>query len=268
VRKTRRYLLITLLIAAVGFVSWLLLSSPSEPVYQGKPLSHWCEQFVNTLSKPDNQSQEQAGIAIRTIGTNAIPTLLVMLQAQDSKSKLMLIQLAQKQHFFHIKWTTAEFRHQEAEMGFLILSSDGKSAIPALLEIYNERHSDPNDAIRYTAENILGSMGPAAADAVPRFVQATTHTNVYIRWSAILTLGAIHAKPELTLPALARSLRDPVDYVRRDAASALGEFGTNANSAVPVLIKSLADPSSAVRGKAASALKKIDPEAAAKAGVK
>jgi hypothetical protein len=264
-------LLITLLIAAVGFVSWLLLRQPSEPVYQGKPLSHWCEQFVNTLSKPDNQSQEQAGIAIRTIGTNAIPTLLLMLQAEDSKIKLKLIQLAQKQHFFHIKWTDTEFRHQEAEMGFLILSSDGKSAIPAipaLLEIYNERHSDPNDAIRYTAENILGSMGPVAADAVPRFVQATTHTNVYIRWSAILTLRAIHANPNLTVPVLTRSLRDPVDYVRRDAASALAAFGHDAKSAVPDLIKCLADPSPAVREQAAAALKTIDPEAAAKAGVK
>jgi HEAT repeat protein len=48
----------------------------------------------------------------------------------------------------------------------------------------------------------------------------------------------------------------------------LGLFGSNAKSAVPELIKLLGDPSSNVVDHAASTLKKIDPEAAAKVGVK
>src|SRR5260370_12669481 len=108
----RRNLTVTLLIAAVGFVSWLILSRPDEPVYQGKSLSYWCDHCAaNSFLSSDQELQEQAGIAIRAIGTNAIPTLLRMLKARDSKFKLGLIQLTRKQHFFDFKWRTAESKH-------------------------------------------------------------------------------------------------------------------------------------------------------------
>src|SRR6266478_1638735 len=227
--KTRRLLLLAVLIAMLGFVSWLVLSQPSEPVYQGKPLSFWCDQYASSVGQnPDFDLHGRATSAISTIGTNAIPTLLRWLKARDSKFKLKFIELASKQHVINLRWKTAEERHYEAANGFGVLRSDGKSAIPALLEIYNGRNSDPNDNLRYTdAHFIFGCMGPAAADAVPRLVQDTTDTNIYIRWDAILALARIHAKPELTVPALTRSLRDPDQNVRESAAKSLDAFGSD-----------------------------------------
>jgi hypothetical protein len=277
VRKTRRYLLISLLIAAVGVVSLLILSQPSEPIYQGKPLSYWCEQYAaNSFPDSNMELQKQAGIAIRAIGTNAVPTLLRKLQAKDSKIKLKLLYLAQKQDFFHIKWKTADFRHYEARQGLLALGPQAKSALPALVGLYSDtKHRSYGPEEYFNGKNeltaiaqIFASIGPAAADAVPQLVLDTTANNPDLRLNVVFALSQIHARPDLAVPALTKSLRDPSDIVRSIAASGLEAFGTDAKSAVPELVKSLGDPSLSVREEAASALKQIDPEAAAKAGVK
>jgi hypothetical protein len=259
----RRILIVTLLIAAVGFASWLILSQPGEPVYQGKPLSYWCEQYAtNDLLHPNDDSKKQAEIAIRAIGTNAIPTLLRWLKTgEDSKLKLKLLQLASKQHVVNIRWKTAEVWHFEAIQGLLALGPLAKSALPALIEMYNKRGSSPFELSDVITE-INGSTGPAAADALPGFIIDTTNINPVIRWRAVQSLGQIGARPDLVVPTLTKCLGDTSEDVRYTAAFGLEASGGSAKSAVPELIKALADPSPDVRDEAASALKKIDPEAA------
>lgn len=63
-------------------------------------------------------------------------------------------------------------------------------------------------------------------------------------------------------------MKDRHHEVRRSAAKALGQLGTAAKDAVPALIETLKDENGDVRQDAAIALKKIDPEAAKKAGLK
>jgi HEAT repeat protein len=264
VRKSRRILLITLLIAAVGTVSWLLLRPDPEPTYQGKPLTYWLDIYG---AESSDEAQLKAAEAMRQIGTNTIPTLLRMLNAKDSRFKLSIMQLAYKQHLIKINWRIAQSQNNEALIGFTLLGPQGKSAVPALIEIYNERRPGPHNDPAAIA-GILASMGPAATDAVPRLVRDTTDADSMIRFIAVWTLGKIHARPDLAVPALTASLRDPEIGVRGWAPTGLGAFGTDAKSAVPDLIKALADPDSDVRNATASALKNIDPEAAAKAGVK
>jgi len=260
----RRTLLVTLLIAVLGGVSWLLLRPDPEPIYQGKPLSYWLRGF-DSGSTPS--AQGKADEAMRQIGTNAIPTLLRMLKPTDSQFKLNLIQFAKKQNLINIKWRTAWTLHREALFGFRCLGPQGKTAVPALLEIYNERRSGQyyRDCVFFA--QTFATMGPDASNAVPQLVQDTTDTKIYTRLYAVGALAGIHARPDLALPALVKSLSDPIDTIRAEAIAGLGAFGTNAQSAVPDLLKALADPSPAVRNNAASALQQIDPEAAAKAGV-
>ena len=62
--------------------------------------------------------------------------------------------------------------------------------------------------------------------------------------------------------------RDADRRTRRRAAELLGAMGTHAKAAVPDLIDALGDIDDDVGRAAAAALKKIDPKAAAKAGVK
>jgi len=258
-RKPRRILLVTLLIAVLGFVSWLLLRPDPEPTYQGKPLSYWLDGIGNGRTL-------EATEAVRELGTNAIPTLLRLLKSRDSRLKLLLIQLGSKQNVIHLKWKTAQSRRFEAQFAFTCLGVQGRSAVPDLIEIYRQSSPDPYNDNRRVVADISALVGPAASNAVPLLVRDSTDTNDLIRLSSVQALGYIHANPNLVVPLLTRSLRDPFEFVRESAASGLGPFGTNAQSAVPDLIHTLADPSIRVRGSAATALRKIDP-AAAKASI-
>jgi hypothetical protein len=259
----RRILTVMLFIAILGVFSWLLLRPDPEPTYQGMPLTYWLERVVRERSVESMES-------VRQIGTNGIPTFLHMLKARDSKFKLAVIRFAVMHHIInmnYIRFKTAETQHNYALFGFYCLGTQGKSAMPALIEISNKyRPGRDDDAV--TIAWIFAGLGPAAADAVPWLVQTITDTNVLNRLIVVEALGKIHSRPELAVPALTGSLRDPDMAVRVNAAFSLGAFESDAKSAVTGLVNALEDTSFEVRFEAASALKQIDPEAAAKAGVK
>jgi HEAT repeat protein len=266
VRKTRRYLLAALLIAILAVAALLLLRPDPEPLYEGKPLTYWLRGF-DPGSTPS--AQENAREAVQQLGTNALPTLLRLLRTKDSQFKLELLQLANKQHLINIKWRTAWTGYNETVRAFRCLGPLSRPAVPQLIQIYRERLSNPSGRDELIIAQVFGAIGPAASDAVPQLIQAATDTNhPVIRLYAVGALAGIHTRPDLTLPACIKALHDPVDAVRAEAIAGLDAFGTNAQFAVPDLVKALADPAPAVRDNASSALKKIDPEAAAQAGVK
>lgn len=70
------------------------------------------------------------------------------------------------------------------------------------------------------------------------------------------------------MPALVTCLSNNDLFAHYTAADALGKFGTDAKPAIPALIALLNDPLGLARQAATNALLQIDPEAAAKAGVK
>ena len=77
--KKRGLLLAVLFVALLGGMVWML-SAPTEPVYQGKPLTAWLNEY-NGFSGDTNQA---AYVAFREMGTNAIPALLRVIQSYDS----------------------------------------------------------------------------------------------------------------------------------------------------------------------------------------
>jgi HEAT repeat protein len=85
-----------------------------------------------------------------------------------------------------------------------------------------------------------------------------------------MSLARIHAEPELVVPALINSLNDPYSSPEKWVIlNGLGRFGTNAKPAVPTLVALLnGQYPRSVKSAAALALRSIDPEAAAKAGLK
>ena len=56
--------------------------------------------------------------------------------------------------------------------------------------------------------------------------------------------------------------------IRHDAVWSLRQLGAEAKLAVPLLLRLLSDAQEGIRSEATNALRMIDPEAAAKAGVK
>jgi hypothetical protein len=96
-----------------------------------------------------------------------------------------------------------------------------------------------------------------------------------VRNNAVVALGhfgadAKIAVPTLVVPVLTNAVHDPSLSVRFSAIQSLGMFGQDAKLAVPALVEFLntSHDDTSVRELATNALKAIDPEAAAKAGVK
>ena len=131
ITMSKRYRILTaiLLGGALGGFTWFVLG-PQEPVYESKPLSVWLEGYDDGVW--GSPQRKKADEAVRHLGTNALPTLLRLLQAEDSVLKIRLIRLAQKQHLIKVRYVPADARRREA------MSGVRKDAVKALKRIAPE----------------------------------------------------------------------------------------------------------------------------------
>ena len=270
-KKIKLFVLLAVIVGGGATFFYACQMRVVEPVYQGKPLSFWLEKYNNGFStyptgagNPDSSTPEAA---LDHIGTNAIPTLLRMLETKDSRLKLKLIELSEQQHFITIHYAKAWHQNFAAIMGFNHLGDAVKREVPvpAWIEIYDQR---PSAMAQSFIADALAERGAAAEPAVPSLLRMTTNTNAdfALRVNAIVALGRIHAKPESVVPALIQATQDKNIVVREAAIDNLGRFGTDARPAVNALVKLLSDRDPNVREIALYALEKIDPAAAKAAG--
>jgi hypothetical protein len=270
----RRLLFAALFLAVVGVVVWCLLPPP-EPRYKGQPLSAWLLGYSWSSGSPSvaigatpkfgwaNHSSPWVGwnesdAAVRAIGTNAIPTLLRMLCAHDTKTKMAFIHLIQKQQLIGFIHTPAESLNFAAAMGFRQLGPQGVGAIPDLIKIYHRNISTWSRGAATTALYDLAPFG------IPQIAQGMDSRDPQVRRMLIGALADVHAQPGALVPLLARSLHDSDPEVRITAAGALAAFGPDASSAVPDLLQLRQDQNSEVRFAAQYALDRIAPTAAPK----
>ena len=202
---------------------------------------------------------------MRHMGANCIPVLLHMIREKDSKLKLLVMSLAQKQRVVRFHFVAAAERNVEASRAFIVLGDRGKGAVPALVKMYDE---DLSKESRSAIGDALAWIGPAAESAVPVLVRGAGDPNATVRANALWALGEIRAEPELCVPVLIHALIDSNDWVRLSGAHALGMFGAEARSAVPSLRQltnsvGIFGSSGAmvvqVNWEARNALRKIDP---------
>jgi HEAT repeat protein len=238
------------------------LQQPPEPAYHGRPLVYWLEHFFPPSAYiSGGTSSPEAVEAICQIGTNGIPTLLRLAAAHDSTLTLKLVALAAKQHLIRVPFTSAWEKNRLATLGFSALGAAASNAVPALIRILDAKSSPwSQEAAAYA----LGSIGPAARQAVPSLCSALASPLGQVRMAFVMALGRIHAEPGRAIPALTKSLTDSDQSVRQYATEALGRFGADAQPAVPALI-ALCDQHTAESLHAATALGLMGP--AAKAAV-
>lgn len=268
-RKRAPILFAFLLVAIIGVVVWLVLRQ-KEPVYQGKRLTTWLQPNTELVTMPINmvhmvERRNRVNEAVRAIGTNAIPTLLRMLRAKDATFKLQLIRLAQKQHWVAIRPVPATERNHMGSTAFFALGHDADSALPALIDIYEQNISPES---RRSTLMVIGNLGLPAKRIVPTLLLQTTDPNREVRHDAVWALAQMHCEPEQVVPALMKALHDSDYRIRVNAATGLGAFGPAAKQAIPALVESLKDKDPYFRDSATTALIAIDPQAAAQAGVK
>jgi HEAT repeat protein len=149
-----------------------------------------------------------------------------------------------------------------ASYGFGVLGAAARPAVPGLIKLLAD--TDPD--VRSGAAYCLCQIGPAAKEAVPALIQKLddpdAHGNVFA------AVRAIEPSPDLVVGALIGHLSSSNTGKQIWALSALSAVGADAKAAVPKVLKLLDSPHLLLRLNATNALKAIDPEAAAKAGVK
>ena len=262
--------LAVLLVAVAGGIGWQTLRE-REPVYQGKRLSAWLAQYGTNhwSSGRDGELDKQAETAIRRIGTNAVPRYLRIITTRESPLKKRLKAVVPKRWQDLVHWrSTYDYRFLGA-YGLIALGPDAKAAVPALIALLKDK--DPE--VRYTAVFTLRCLGPVASDALPSLIECLKDPEFTVQSDALLGLGTIHQQPERVIPVLMEYLDKPPNpqhaaILRDDAISSLREFGAQAKPAIPTLLRLLHDEQEGIRADATNALIIIDPEAAAKAGVK
>lgn len=243
------------LFVLLGLIVWLVLRvRGSEPIVQGKPLSHWLAQ--SQLPNPDPQARAKAIEIIDAVGTNSIPTLLRFLRSHDSNLQRTLIGLLKRQGIVRVRLISDYQRNYQGALGFARLGATAHDAVPELIKIYKE---DISPTSRFWVITSLGSIGPPASNAIPLLASGLTNTNTSlgVRLSCVSSLQAIHAAPELTIPALINALGDQQPQVRYYALIALGTFGREAKPAAPALTNLLHDPDLNVKQRAADLLSSI-----------
>jgi len=238
-------IVIGLLLVVLALVAWVGWAGPSsrEPVYQGKLLSEW----LRYADEPPSVSPA-AKQAVQAIGRKAIPTLLRWLRAKDSfwaptwndpPWKQKLIAWGQKHKFLALNPVPARLRQRQGELGFICLGIEAKEALPDIIDVYQRATAVSS---QWAAASVIGSLGPAAREAIPALIRGVGHTNLDMRAKALETLGQIQSEPRLVLPVLVSSLSDPNPNVRFSAVRAIADFGDQAKPIVPALVRSLEDP--------------------------
>ena len=261
----RKPLLIAMaILVVVGVASWGFMSQ-REPAYQGKPFSFWLDRYCWNFmasSAEGIKERNQAEVAVRQIGTNGLPVLLGMIKAanshpwQDKANELLCMQSLISFRF------SRRYDYRAAVQGFILLGANAAPAVPALIELLT--NSDPD--VREAATIALGAIKPEPEQAVLPLVQRINDTDGWVRFEAIRAIGQIHRKPELAVPALIGNLQS--SNPQPAAMAALAEFEEGAKSATPILLAFLDNPIENFRTWATNALKRIDPTAAAKAGMR
>ncbi|MHB8524518.1 MAG: HEAT repeat domain-containing protein [Limisphaerales bacterium] len=184
--------------------------------------------LADSLSSPDLQLQ-----------INAVKTLTEI----GSPAKTAVASLTQM-----LKSPDRQARYQA---GVALWKIDGQVA--PLIPFRIEELKDATESVRRDAADFLGRCGPAARAAVPALVEMLHDEDARLHGTHAELVGGIGYGATSGVPALTQ---------------ALGRIEYAARPAVPALTQPLGDDRSSVRAAAAGALKRIDPDAAAKAGIK
>jgi HEAT repeat protein len=142
------------------------------------------------------------------------------------------------------------------------IAAEAGAVIPALTAALEDR----DRRVRQFSAMALGRIGPDARSAVPALIQVLADEDGRVHAAAVSALG--RSGPDAGAGLVEALQKDKAARIRAAAAAALPTLPDRPPGAIPALIEALKDADAGVRAAAARALKKIDPQAAKKAGVK
>jgi len=174
-----------LLVASLVFYA----STDREPSYNGRTLTSYLagpwEQIDNSLDNPHFGPNLKA---IRAIGTNGIPTLLRLIQANDPPWKSNLIAFLNRQKILPIHPRDAATRRGLGALGLFELEKDARPALPMLLRLT----SDPTPEIRDTALSCVVHLEHNKETLVPVLTRLFHDSNQRVRKDAAYHLSMFY----------------------------------------------------------------------------
>lgn len=233
-----------LLVFAVGLLATWFIVPPPTPQFRGHPDSYWIDRLVYRDEAQVKQWREYGPDGVR-----------VLVRALDGANR---------------PGDTAYQKFHRMLRG--ILPAGLMSFLPA----------PPMDLTRSTRMEVVDLLSRLSKDAtlaLPSMARTLNDRDRAVRQIAITYFTAgedencllnkmeAGAKAKL-LPDFIRAAQDDNWGVRNNAMVALRFYPEQAPLVVPVLLKALGDSEPPVRNLAADALKRVDPVAAATAGVK
>lgn len=232
--------------------------------YEGRTLEQWTAEaeranrlrFSSTAAVGD---LERARRAIQAIGTNAVPSLLSLLNApRDLEiSDRFANFLATNLPSLGILVRTSHERRIQGIRGFEALGEMAVPWIPDLVAAATNNIGYGTVALVAVGPpalpavtnllatsvfpltgNLIGALAnaiysgriseSAASIAVPVLLAAAESQDSHARQHALTALGAIHQQPGDCIPALLKALADPSPQIREKAIVSLGAFGPEA----------------------------------------
>jgi HEAT repeat protein len=124
-----------------------------------------------------------------------------------------------------------------------------------------------DEKTRYGTVCVLADLGPTARDVLPELRRLLPMGDLNMQRACAYVLWKVDRDKD-AFTTFRTLMKNKKKDVRWNAITTIAILGADAKPFVPDLLVLLKDHSSTVRQAAASALKKIDPKAAAKAGVK
>ncbi len=200
-----------------------------ERTYRFKPTSYWARTLTDRNEQEANESLE----LLKKGGAQAVPVLVEALGSEDAQVRL----------------------NAAAALGAI-----GTDAVPALAKAME---SD-EDVVRIGAARALQRIGPNASSATSALYSALWDAEPLVVIMSVTALGSIGKENTRVLINVVEGHRS-VD-VRVAALDGLGKIGPDAAEAVELLRKLIDDNNERISKAAGEALKKIDAEAAKKAG--
>lgn len=232
----------------LGFAWGLFAKREPEPSYQGRTLSEWYAQWVKSVEHEDDAELTaqcaEATVAIRQIGTNALPTLLNQLKRQASPSPVRAVlwalvnRLPHSISHSHIVSSLLDENKVGPGGTFMILGPQAAPAVPELTGFLVATNTpslihsavyclaaigdeglpplltalaDPQHPARYEVAYWLGvgshfPFGTKLSQAVPLLAQCVTAADPLLTETAVKALGHIHQEPQVAIPVLANCL--------------------------------------------------------------
>jgi hypothetical protein len=158
--KQGRWLLLCCAFGVCCGLAWsLFVSAPGEPAYAGRTLSTWLVDYPTVPVSPTNTASRlqsfddirEIEVAVRQIGTNALPTLLNWLRADDTPITDNFARLAARHSWVPFHPFSSRDKNLMAFGGFRIL---GRVAIPAMPALRAMLH-DQDFGVRLRAAIVL-----------------------------------------------------------------------------------------------------------------